>query len=174
MDKWRLAMATAVTVLALPFLLDQSGRATPGLAVAPTPGKGAISDQLPRPTTDSDPSVADNSAIVTLAPSESTTTQQIVIAVPTSPPDGSKFAKGKAGYRTWQLSANGRPCLFAGAPVNTVLNVINLDNGRATTCLVAGNQDPGSGLVIMLDSSVFQDIADLVEAPVPVRVAWNG
>ena len=34
-------MATAVTVLALPFLLDQGGRAAPGLAVAPVPGKGA-------------------------------------------------------------------------------------------------------------------------------------
>lgn len=94
--------------------------------------------------------------------------------MPTSPPDGSKFAKGKAGYQTWQLTSNGRPCLFTGAPVNTVVTVTNLDNGKSTTCLVAGNQLPGSGLVILLDSTVFQDIADLVEAPVPVRVAWNG
>ena len=94
--------------------------------------------------------------------------------MPTSPPEGSKFVKGRAGYQTWQLTANGRPCLFAGAPVNTVVSVTNLDNGKTTTCLVAGAQNPNTGLAILLDSTVFQDIADLVEAPVPVRVAWNG
>ena len=172
-DKWRLVMATAVTVLALPFLLDQSKRATPGLAVAPAGGNGALSDQLPRSAAETDPSIAENQSIVTLGPGNSTTSQRIVIAVPTSPPEGSKFAKGRAGYRTWQLTANGRPCLFSGAPVNTVVSITNLDNGRTTTCLVAGAQDPNSGLVILLDSTVLQDVADLVEAPVPVRVAWN-
>ena len=166
-------MATAVTVLALPFLLDQSRRATPGLAVAPAAGNGALSDQLPRSASETDQSIAENQSIVTLGPGNSTTSQRIVIAVPTSPPEGSKFAKGKAGYRTWQLTTNGRPCLFSGAQVNTIVSITNLDNGKTTTCLVAGAQDPTSGLVILLDSTVLQDVADLVEAPVPVRVAWN-
>jgi hypothetical protein len=166
-------MATAVTVLALPFLL-QSGKATPGVAaVAPPGGSGNLTDALPSPETTESPLPAD-AAILTRRSDRSTTSQEIVIAVPTSPPEGSKFAKGKAGYQTWQLTANGRPCLFTGAPLNTVVTVTNLDNGKATTCLVAGNQPPGSGLVILLDSTVFQDVADLVEAPVPVRVAWNG
>lgn len=165
-------MATAVTVLALPFLL-QSGKATGVAAVAPGSGSGNIADALPTPA-ETDPPVPDDAAILTRRSDRSTTSQEIVIAVPTSPPEGSKFAKGKAGYQTWQLTANGRPCLFTGAPVNTVVTVTNLDNGRSTTCLVAGNQAPSSGLVILLDSTVFQDIADLVEAPVPVRVAWNG
>lgn len=166
-------MATAVTVLALPFLL-QSGATTPGVtAIAPGGGSGNIADALPTPA-ESEPALPDDATILTRRSDRSTTSQEIVIAVPTSPPEGSKFAKGKAGYQTWQLTSNGRPCLFTGAPVNTVVTVTNLDNGKATTCLVAGNQPPGSGLVILLDSTVFQDIADLVEAPVPVRVAWNG
>ena len=166
-------MATAATVLALPFLLSQ--RNAPGLAAAPAPGQADLAGQLPRTSADTDPTLSENSALITLAPSNASTTQQIVIAVPTSPPEGSKFAKGRAGYRTWQNTANGRPCLFGGAPVNTVLTITNLDNGRFTTCLAAGNQPDAatSRLVIVLDSSVFQDIADLVEAPVPVRVAWN-
>jgi hypothetical protein len=167
-------MATAATVLALPFLLDQSSRGTPGLAAAPG-GRADIAGQLPRPSTDADTTLPDNAALVTLAPNAATTTQQIVIAVPTSPPEGSMFTKGRAGYRTWQ-SVNGRPCLFNGAPTNTVLTLTNLDNGRQTTCMVAaGLADAAtSGLVIVLDSSLFQDLADLVEAPIPVRVAWNG
>ena len=167
-------MASAVTVLALPFLLDQSGKAAPGVAaVAPGAGAGNLTDPL-RGADETEPPVPADAAILTLRGDRSTTSHQIVIAVPTSPPDGSKFAKGKAGYRTWQITGNGRPCVFTGAPVNTILSITNLDNGKATTCLVAGNTDPGSGLVIMLDSTVFQDVADLVEAPVPVRVAWNG
>jgi hypothetical protein len=168
-------MATAATVLALPFLLDQSQR-TPGLAAAPPGGQADLAGQLPRTSTDTETSLAENSALITLAPRNATTTLQIVIAVPTSLPEGSKVAKGRAGYRTWQNTANGRPCLFGGAPVNTILSITNLDNGRATTCLAAGAQPDAatSGLVIVLDASVFQDIADLVEAPVPVRVAWNG
>ncbi len=166
-------MATAVTVLALPFLL-QSGKATPGVAAVASPGgSGKLTDALPSPEDTATPLPAD-AVILTRRSDRSTTSQEIVIAVPTSPPDGSKFAKGKAGYQTWQLTANGRPCLFTGAPLNTVLTVTNLDNGKSTTCLVAGNQAPASGLVIMLHSTVFQDVADLVEAPVPVRVAWNG
>lgn len=166
-------MATAVTVLALPFLL-QTGKAAPGVAaVAPGTGSGNLTDALPA-ADEPEPTLPDDAAILTRRSDRSTTSQEIVIAVPTSPPEGSKFAKGRAGYQTWQLTANGRPCLFTGAPVNTVVTVTNLDNGKSTTCLVAGNQPPGSGLVILLDSTVFQDIADLVEAPVPVRVAWNG
>jgi hypothetical protein len=165
-------MATAVTVLALPFLL-QSGKATGVAAVAPGGGSGNIADALPTPTA-TEPALPADAAILTRRTDRATTSQEIVIAVPTSPPEGSNFAKGKAGYQTWQLTSNGRPCLFTGAPLNTVLTITNLDNGKATTCLVAGNQTPSSGLVILLHSSVFQDIADLVEAPVPVRVAWNG
>ena len=41
-------MATAVTVLALPFLL-QSGKATGVAAVAPGGGSGNIADALPTP-----------------------------------------------------------------------------------------------------------------------------
>ena len=55
-----------------------------------------------------------------------------------------------------------------------MLTVTNLDNGKATTCLVAGNQRcRAAGWSILLDAAVFQDVADLVEAPVPVRVAWT-
>jgi hypothetical protein len=166
-------MASAVTVLALPFLLDQSGKAAPGVAaVASASGSGNLTDPLARPQ-ETEPSIPEDAALLPRRGDRSTTSQEIVIAVPTSPPEGSEWAKGRAGYRTWQITANGRPCVFTGAPVNTVVTVTNLDNGKATTCLVALNQDPGNGLVILLDSTVFQDIADLVEAPVPVRVAWN-
>jgi hypothetical protein len=167
-------MATAVTVLALPFLLDQSGQAGPGVAaVAPGGGSGNLTDSL-RNQADTSAPVSPNVALVPMPGDASTTSQQIVIAVPTSPPEGTKWAKGKAGYRTWQVSTNGRPCLFTAAPLNTVLSITNLDNGKVTTCLVAGNHDPGSGLAIMLDSTVFQDVADLAESPIPVRVTWSG
>lgn len=173
-DKWRLAMATAVTVLALPFLLDQSGKGAPGLAVAPGAGAAAVdlADSL-RNEPDTTEALPPNAAYVPMPGEGTTTSQEIVIAVPTSPPEGTKWAKGKAGYRTWQATANGRPCLFTGAPISTVLTITNLDNGKATTCMVANNADPGSGLAILLDSSVFQDIADLAEAPVPVRITWT-
>ncbi len=165
-------MATAVTVLALPFLLDQSGSGAPGLAIAPGAGAGNITDSLRNQPESTDP-VPPNVALVPMPGDASTSPQTIVIAVPTSPPEGTKWAKGRAGYRTWQASANGRPCLFTAAPANTVLTVTNLDNGKATTCLVAATSDPGAGLAILLDSTVFQDVADLAEAPVPVRITWT-
>jgi hypothetical protein len=96
-----------------------------------------------------------------------------VIAVPTSPPDGQTVLSGKAGYQTWRSSAWKRPCAFPKAAETTKLTITNLDNGKSTTCTVVSNATPAGGMSLVVDTPVFSEIADLLEAPVPVRITWN-
>jgi hypothetical protein len=53
-----------------------------------------------------------------------------------------------------------------------VLTVTNLDNGHVTTCTVALKKSLPGGQLIVLDTPIFQELGDLIEAPVPVRVTW--
>lgn len=64
------------------------------------------------------------------------------------------------------------PCSTRAVPYGTPLVVTNVDNGQSVRCVnvPGGFIPPGSQIV--LDTVLLQKIANLVEAPVPVRVNW--
>lgn len=174
-DSARLAVVVAATVVALPLLFketrnSQQERPSPIAAVNVGGDPGA-------PLRTNDGAAADDSAS-TAAPDpvpSSSSTSEIVIAVPTTTPAGQNNTVGKATYQALTGSSLwARPCTFPGAPVNSTVRVMNLDNGKLTSCTVVSNRPPANGMTIVLDSNVFRDVADLLEAPIPVRVIWNG
>jgi hypothetical protein len=172
-----LAGAFALTALALPLLFKESRTSQDGRpsSVGAIPANGGnIAGAIGRAssTATDDPATAD-SPTATVLPTDTPSTTEIVIAVPTSPPDGQVVLNGKAGYQTWRSSLWARPCAFPKAAETTKLTVTNLDNGKATTCTVVSNATPAGGMALVMDSSVFTEIADLLEAPVPVRITWN-
>ena len=124
------------------------------------------------PAASDTPAAATDSSIV-FPVTEAPVTTQIVIAVPTSPPDGQVVLNGKAGYQTWRSSAWPNPCAFPKAAETTKLTITNLDNGKSTTCVVVSNATPAGGMSLIMDTPVFSQIADPLEAPVPVRITWN-
>ncbi len=75
---------------------------------------------------------------------------------------------GSATFRSWLTSAD--LCAARSIPPNSIIRVINLDNGQAIVCRVAfvslGNHD------VILSRIAFSEIADLTDAPIPVEISW--
>lgn len=64
------------------------------------------------------------------------------------------------------------PCTTRKVPYGTHLVITNVDNGQSVRCtnVPGGFVPPGTDIV--LDTPLLEQIANLVEAPVPVRVSW--
>ncbi len=92
----------------------------------------------------------------------------INVAVPPAP--GATEALAHATFRRY--GTNARQCTTLLAPDGAALTVVNLDNGQKTTCTNTLGMPMPSGADLVLDTSVFSEIGDLADAPVPVRVSW--
>ena len=65
------------------------------------------------------------------------------------------------------------PCAAWFLAVGTKVTVTNLDNGHTVTCVIADRTGVPDDQVIVLDTAVFAQLADLVEAPIPVTISWQ-
>ena len=165
----------AATVVALPLLFKETRKAQQERP-SPIAAVNAGGDLAAPLRTNVEANADDSASTAATEPLASTSsTSEIVIAVPTTTPPGQNNTVGKASYQSLTGSSLwARPCTFPGAPVNSTVRVMNLDNGKLTSCTVVSNRPPSNGMTIILDSNVFRDVADLLEAPIPVRVIWNG
>lgn len=82
-----------------------------------------------------------------------------------------QMARGSASYKRFPESSK-TGCATNLVPLGTVLTVLNLNNGRKTTCTNI-NIGPTSGTFdIILNTAIFESIAELVDAPIPVELTW--
>jgi hypothetical protein len=63
-------------------------------------------------------------------------------------------------------------CYIPEAPLGIVISVQNLNNGRTTTCTNVFRASLPSGATMILHTKVFESLANLVDAPIPVTVSW--
>ena len=56
-------------------------------------------------------------------------------------------------------------------PVGTRINVENTDNGKSIECTVA-RDDLQPDIAIVMDSTLFVQLADMADAPIPIRIRW--
>jgi hypothetical protein len=162
------------TLLAVPILIKDRGpaRSNSPAAVSATAG-GNIAAGLDGAASASQPA-SDSSIHVGFlgAPAVTATTQPVVIGVPA--PDSATSATGKAGFRRWAPDsvASPRPCATSAVPLGTPVLVTNLDNGHTAYCTVVSAHPTAANQLIQLDSSVFAELADLIDSPIPVRINW--
>jgi hypothetical protein len=75
---------------------------------------------------------------------------------------------GSATFRSWLTEED--ICAARAIPPDSIIRIINLDNGQATVCRVAfvslGTHD------VILSRTAFSRIADLTDAPIPVEISW--
>jgi hypothetical protein len=88
------------------------------------------------------------------------------------PADNSgRMVRGNATYKRLPDSVKSG-CSTTLVPLGATITVLNLNNGRKTTCINI-NIGPMSGSFdITLNTAVFEDIAELVDAPLPVELTW--
>jgi hypothetical protein len=184
-DRARLIVASCLTVAALPFLLregkEQRDERPPTVA-AVAPGAEALASPTgdgPHPdapaattpatapaTTEPGPSFLSGPSIVTVA-------RTITVAVPTT---GSGTTEtGRASFRRWPAGSTtiSAPCAAWFLPIGTPVTVTNLDNGHLVECVVADRTGVPDDQLIVLDTPDFEQLADLVEAPIPVSISWR-
>lgn len=82
-----------------------------------------------------------------------------------------QMARVTASYKRFPMSAK-TGCSTTAAPLGTTVTVLNLNNGHKTTCLNI-NIGPTTGTFgIIMNTAVFEQIAELVDAPLPVELTW--
>lgn len=88
------------------------------------------------------------------------------------PADNSgRLLRGTATFKRFPNDAE-TGCATALVPLGTEITVRNLNNGRKTTCTNI-NIGPTSGTFdIVLHTGIFEKIADIVDAPLPVELTW--
>jgi hypothetical protein len=163
-----------LTIVALPAIWlfarsePSSGTAAPNVAAAAgvaTPGAGAATT----PNTADDPLGADGPIFVD-GPTTPPKPAIVPIAVPATTAgdhlDGDATTKRNA-------DPNATGCSAPGAAFNATLKVTNLDNGRSTTCVNRTPRPLSGGMAIELTAAQFEQIAQLVDAPVHVRIEWT-
>ena len=157
----RIALAAAITVIAIPLALlfsgnEESETNTPQATItseAPTTTQ-ATEDPL------GDPGLAQFNRTVTTPP-----TGGAVIAVP----DSNSAFRGTASF-DYTIEANDL-CFARGAPLGLFVTIVNLDNSRSTTCIAAFTLDENAADIVMHPDR-FAAIGDPTDAPITVEYRW--
>lgn len=88
------------------------------------------------------------------------------------PADNSgRMARGTATYRRLPDDAK-TACATNLVPLGTTITVRNLNNGRKTTCININIGYTSGSFDITLHTGVFEAIAELIDAPLPIELTW--
>jgi hypothetical protein len=163
----RVAIAAVFTLAAVPIVMLLDSGDSDSSAV--TDGSGTIAAvettiEFTVPTTAEQlPVFLDNTAVIVppavidvARPEATTATEQ----------------QGRATYLRYLQASVTRPCTAPRAPSGAVITVTNIDNGLSATCTNTLGVSIAADIDIAIDTQVFTTIADLVDAPIFVRMSW--
>ena len=162
-DRNRLTVAAVTTGLLLPLLFIAGGRSTNSVdtntTLAPTTtfDTGLLTDNTADAPANLDGPVAvESSGGGDIAYPAGNTAQSF---------------RGVASFKRFPESAT-TGCATNRAPLGATITLRNLNNGLKTTCLNI-NIGPISGTFdVIVNMPVFEKIAELVDAPLPVEMSW--
>jgi hypothetical protein len=187
-DRRRTAAATIITIVALPALwlagrdeADQGGltpvaAALPGVGAAPPAPR-----PTPSPTTTRAP--APTTTIAALVPDDT----PVFLSGPTAPPSppspstsdvatATNQALGQATFRRFDsglvATLRSAPCQTHLAPAGTRITITNVNNGRSVRCTNVSIEPPMGRATLVVHTDALLAIADLVDAPITVRLTW--
>lgn len=172
-DRRRLVVAAAFTIVALPAIwLFTRGEATTSSGAPSIAAAGIESPRGDAATavTDVD-TMGSNGPIFINGPTTPPKPAVIQIVVPAQV-EG-EYTEGGATYKS-SLGPDPTTCSAPGAPFGALLTVTNRDNGKSITCVNRTQSVLGAGLAITLTSDQFVNIGQQVDAPIPVRITWQG
>jgi hypothetical protein len=165
-DRRRVAVACAVTVIALPALWAL-GRDT---ATSGAPKVGAAGIVAPAAETAPSTTAYEPESPLFVGGDDKPTPPSVInVAVPPAP--GANQALAKASFKRY-AGVGTSVCTTLLAPDGARLKVTNLDNGQTTTCVNTFGMSLPAGSDIVLNTAVYILIGDLADAPVPVRLSW--
>lgn len=152
----RAGRSSAVARVAIAAATTTAVVAPPTTAVRRTARVAAVvvTTTRPRPTT------------TTTKPRPAPTTTTTRPPAPAPAPTHSE-----TGEASWYRGPDGE-CAHNTAPLGSIIRVTNLDNGKSTTCRVAGRGPYGAGRVVDLTQSTFARVASVDAGVFRARVDW--
>jgi hypothetical protein len=63
-------------------------------------------------------------------------------------------------------------CYSTVAPIGMEITITNVNNGRKIRCTNVYSVLVPYGMSVLMHSSLFVEIANLIDAPLPVRISW--
>ena len=90
------------------------------------------------------------------------------VAYPATSPNS---LTGRASFTAFGYSSN-PVCFSAMTPVGVQLTITNINNGRSVKCTSAFGSSIPAGVSVQLNSTQFTQLADLIDAPIPVKITW--
>ena len=85
--------------------------------------------------------------------------------------DEGSVMRGVASFKEFP-TIKGNACTTNAIPLGAVITVRNLNNGRKVVCTNLNAVYVPPGFDIVLSIGAFTDIADLIDAPLPVELSW--
>ena len=168
-------MATVLTVVALPFLWSskqhQSGAESVAAIGAGAPVGDPVQAAAPGPA---QPAIGDPAYLTAAPGAGSLPANNGVVTIDVGIPTGSQEAAGQATYRRWNkaFTSSDAPCGSTLAPFGARIVVTNTDNGFKVACTNSSTKPLPAGVVVVLDTDVFLQLADLGDAPIHVQISW--
>ena len=161
-ERRRLVLAAVITLTAVPALLlsgnDSSSSANTTSTLAP-----AISVE----PSDSEP------AEPAFLPENNGSRAPEIITVNVPAPQTGSNVNGSASFIRWRGDLLGlQPCATPHALIGAIITVTNLNNGRKLECNNVSIQSLPGGNIILIHTDVFLEIADLIDAPIPVQISF--
>ena len=162
-DRNRLNVAIVLTAIALPVLFIASGRSD-----------GSGTDQAAVATTSTlDSGLATDKEADAPANLDGPVSQdpqgQGQLAYPAD--NSGRLVRGDATFKRFPDGAE-KGCATALVPLGAEITVRNLNNGRKTVCTNINIGPTSATFQIVLHTGVFEKIAELVDAPLPVELTW--
>lgn len=161
-ERRRLALVAVISLIALPAIALM-GNNSPKNKSATQTTVTASPIKTPDNSEPADPAFLP-------IPSESLAPKIITVNVP-APPSGSTV-KGTASFIRWPKTMGLRPCATPHALIGAIITITNLNNGRSLKCNNVSIQSLTGGNIILIHTEVFLEIADLVDAPLPVQISF--
>ncbi|MGD9702982.1 MAG: hypothetical protein AB7Q42_09955 [Acidimicrobiia bacterium] len=165
-DRRRLALATVLTIVAMPFLWSSKDTSSPGTQLAVT----AASAQ-PEINTPFEAAAVPDPAFLT---GPALSLPDVITIDVASAPIGNLLS-GKASYRNWPeglANGEGRPCGTSLVPFGSRIVVTNTDNGKKIACVNVTTRPNTGDIAIVIDTATFVELADLTDAPLSVDLSW--
>ena len=95
-----------------------------------------------------------------------------IITVNVPAPRTGTVITGRASFIRWPQTLGLAPCATPHALIGAKITVTNLNNARSIVCDNVSIESLSGGNTIIIHSDVFLEIADLVDAPIPVEIEF--
>ncbi|MEY4228401.1 MAG: hypothetical protein RLZ84_993 [Actinomycetota bacterium] len=156
-DRNRLTFVGVITALVLPLMWMAQGRSD---TAATTTTIDATTTTI---------AVGIGADATADAPANLEGPQSVGVAYPAD--ESASSAKGDATFKRFPDSAQ-TGCATNAAPLGAVITVRNVNNGLKTECTNINIGYLPGGSDIVLNMAVFEKIAELIDAPLPVEMTW--